>query len=321
MILNSSKFNSLNKLNYTFRGNFAFTLIELLVVIAIIGILSALIIVGMSSATQKANIAKSQVFAGSLRNSLMNDLISEWRFDGNANDSWSGGNNGALVGVSHLPVPKSGSDCVFGGCYLFDGSEDYIEVTGSNVSTSNLAITGAITLSVWAKLNDVGTDKAIMGRGKPWAGNTDSGYFLGRYNTDNKMDFYTYSTALGDRLQSNYIFNNANWHYVVATWDGTTSTNGKKIYIDGVLDNQKTSTISQMGQPNYTFRVGASGSGNFPLLGLIDEVRVFDAAMPTSQIQQDYFAGINKLFAKNKITQPDYQQHLANLSANNFAKE
>jgi prepilin-type N-terminal cleavage/methylation domain-containing protein len=60
----------------------AFTLIELLVVIAIIGILSALIIVGMSSTTQKATIAKAQVFSNSLRNSLMNNLISEWKFNG-----------------------------------------------------------------------------------------------------------------------------------------------------------------------------------------------------------------------------------------------
>ena len=45
----------------------AFTLIELLVVIAIIGILSGLIVVSMSGVTQKATIAKAQVFSNSLR--------------------------------------------------------------------------------------------------------------------------------------------------------------------------------------------------------------------------------------------------------------
>jgi prepilin-type N-terminal cleavage/methylation domain-containing protein len=49
----------------------AFTLIELLVVIAIIGILSGLIVVTMNGVTQKANIAKAQVFSNSLRNALM----------------------------------------------------------------------------------------------------------------------------------------------------------------------------------------------------------------------------------------------------------
>ena len=59
----------------------AFTLIELLVVIAIIGILSGLIVVSMSGVTEKANIAKSQVFSNSLRNSLMINTVSQYNFN------------------------------------------------------------------------------------------------------------------------------------------------------------------------------------------------------------------------------------------------
>jgi prepilin-type N-terminal cleavage/methylation domain-containing protein len=42
--------------------NKSFTLIEILVVIVVIGVLSAFILVGMSSITSSANIAKSQAF-------------------------------------------------------------------------------------------------------------------------------------------------------------------------------------------------------------------------------------------------------------------
>jgi len=59
----------------------AFTLIELLVVIAIIGILSGLIIVSMNGITNSATVAKAQVFSNSLRNALMMNLVSEWKFD------------------------------------------------------------------------------------------------------------------------------------------------------------------------------------------------------------------------------------------------
>ena len=59
----------------------AFTLIELLVVIAIIGILSGLIVVAMGGVTQKATIAKSQIFSNSLRNSLMLDILAQYTFD------------------------------------------------------------------------------------------------------------------------------------------------------------------------------------------------------------------------------------------------
>ena len=59
----------------------AFTLIELLVVIAIIGILSGLIIVSVSGAAQKATIAKAQIFSNSLRNSLMMNMVAEFKLE------------------------------------------------------------------------------------------------------------------------------------------------------------------------------------------------------------------------------------------------
>ena len=56
---------------YNYKNNYAFTLIELLVVIAIIGILSGLIIVGMSNATNSANDAKRKANIETIRKALM----------------------------------------------------------------------------------------------------------------------------------------------------------------------------------------------------------------------------------------------------------
>jgi len=91
----------------------SFALIELLVVIATIGILSGLIVVSMSGVTNKATIAKGQIFSNSLRNSLMANLVSEWKFDQVNNpstdqtpDSWSGGNNGTLKELSWASACK-----------------------------------------------------------------------------------------------------------------------------------------------------------------------------------------------------------------------
>ncbi|MFA5431278.1 MAG: type II secretion system protein [Candidatus Paceibacterota bacterium] len=108
----------------------AFTLIELLVVIAIIGILSGLIVVSMSGVTEKANIAKSQVFSNSLRNSLMINTVSQYNFNdisdakigtnpvaADIKDSW-GSNNGTSVGGN--PIIRGGSDCVTGKCMEFN---------------------------------------------------------------------------------------------------------------------------------------------------------------------------------------------------------
>jgi prepilin-type N-terminal cleavage/methylation domain-containing protein len=293
----------------------AFTLIELLVVIAIIGILSGLIIVTMNGATQKATVAKSQVFSNSLRSSLMANLISEWKFDelttavqgSSIQDTWSGGNTGTLSTNSDgLDKIKTGSNCVSGNCLSFDGTDDYVYVSGSDSTSSNLAITGAITLSAWVKFNNTSTSQFIIGRGLAFASNGNYGYALTRLNSTSKIRFETYSTTAGDWLASTSTFNDNNWHYVVGTWDGTINAAGKKIYIDGTLDSQGTSLISVIGQPSYEFRVGKDGAGNYKFNGLIDDVRIYNTAIPTSQIKEQYYAGLNKLLINGSITKEEY---------------
>jgi len=297
----------------------AFTLIELLVVIAIIGILSALIIVGMNSTTEKARVAKSQVFANSLRNSLMNDLISEWKLDGNANDSWSGGNNGTWYGVgggtnttaNYRPV----AECVSGQCLNFDGTDDYVGIPHN----SNLKLTTTITFSGWAYRSNWPTtaESRILSC-------TEGGgyglYFTGAY-------FYILVRRNGSYAYAAYSLASVSsgWHYFLGTYDGRYT----KAYIDGNqlgnIDDAGATYPMQYAFSNSLMIGAEPDSGSIPnaatyFNGLIDDVRVFNAAIPISEIQQNYFAGINKLFAKNQITQTDYQQRLAELS-NNYAKE
>jgi prepilin-type N-terminal cleavage/methylation domain-containing protein len=304
----------------------AFTLIELLVVIAIIGILSGLIVITMSGVTQKATVAKAQVFSNSLRNALMLNLVSEWKFDelttavqGSAiQDTWSGGNNAILSTNSDgLDKIKTGTNCVSGSCLSLDGTDDYVYVSGSDATTSNLAITGAITLSVWVKFNGIGTSDRIIGRGVGFDSPGNYGYFISRYVANNLIYFDTYSTTTRNLITSSSAIADTNWHLITATWDGTTNTNGKKIYIDGALDSQGTSTISAMGQPAYQFRIGKDG-GSYCLNGSIDDVRVYNAAIPTSQIKEQYYAGLNKLLANGAIDSAEYYSRIKEISSIDF---
>ncbi|MFA5232429.1 MAG: LamG domain-containing protein [Candidatus Paceibacterota bacterium] len=302
--------------------NKSFTLIEILVVIVIIGIISAFIIVSMAGVSDKARIAKGQAFSNSLKNSLMLNLVSEWRLDDasgtTAQDHW-GANPGTWFGAGGgsytSPSWRTASECVSGGCLAFDGTDDYVQVPGSNVSTSNLAITGAITLSVWVKFNDAGTYQSIVGRGRPFSGNGNYGYSLAR-SSNNRAYFITCDTTTVESGTYSLAITNTNWHFVAGTWDGTTNTNGKKIYIDGKLEGQGTSTFSLMGQPSFYFRTGIDGGSWAPLNGFIDDVRIYNAAIPTSQIQQKYYSGLNKLLSRGGFDMTEYEQRLGELKYN-----
>jgi prepilin-type N-terminal cleavage/methylation domain-containing protein len=313
-------------MNKIIRKQLAFTLIELLVVIAIIGILSALIIVGMSSTTQKANIAKSQVFSNSLRNSLMNNIVAQYTFDdidssdydpttkilnndaGNVPDSWLDNEGRAYNG----PIVKDGVDCISGKCLSFDGSDDYINCGAG----SNLDITDVITIGGW--FYRIGPN--VRAYTEDWIGKRSGG--IGGYlvsGTGSILLYISIDGATTNGTVSVPITNNQ-WTYLVYTYDSSTRTG--KAYKNGT---QYGSDLVLSGKTSYVMGsfpgVAVTISGvSYTVSGKIDDVRIFSAAMPISQIQQNYFAGLNKLFVKNQITQSDYQQRFVELS-NNYAKE
>ena len=197
----------------------------------------------------------------------------------------------------------------------FDGANNYVEVVGSNISTSPLAITGAITLSTWIKFNRNDVIEYIIGRGKGLSSPGNYGYFLSKSGVSNQICFDNYSLlGVRDSLISNTAITDFNWHLIIITWNGTTDTNGKKMYIDGILDKQKTSAFSAIGQPDYTFKIGKQGSSFFK--GSIDDVRIYNAALSSSQIKQEYIAGLNSLLANNNISKEEYLSRIENLSLN-----
>ncbi|MFA5013019.1 MAG: LamG-like jellyroll fold domain-containing protein [Candidatus Paceibacterota bacterium] len=298
----------------------AFTLIELLVVIAIIGILSALIIIGMSSTTQKATIAKAQVFSNSLRNSLMNNIVAQYSFDdidasdydpttkvmnndvGNVPDSWLDNEGRAFNG----PIVKDVADCISGKCLSFDGSNDYVDC-GAGTS---LNLTDNITISAWIKFAD-GLNQDIIGKG---SGSIGARTFLFWKQSNNILTFqWTDDNLLPASAVSTPAIDNR-WHNVVVKF----SAGSVVLYVDALSSGTGSGDTTIQGSAQ-TF-IGNSHWGSYPPSGLMDEVRIFNAAMPASQIQQTYFAGLNKLFTKQSVNEDEYQQRLSELS-NNYVKQ
>ena len=277
--------------------NQAFTLIELLVAIAIVGILSGLIVVAMGGMTQKATIAKSQVFSNSLKSSLMLNLVSEWKLDNDANDSWSGGNNGSIVGATPI------TDCVYGTCYNFDGNGDYISVP----TNANQDITDTITMSAWVKTtaNQPNTYPFVFGKYWRYLIVVPQGTNAAQINLLGVSDSVTSS--------SNLILNQ--WNLVVGTYDKNGGSNNLKIYLNGVLSNQKTATgsISTAGNPIF-FGVADLGWTTVGFVGQVDEVRLYNKVMPTSQIKEYYYAGLNSLLANGSINAKEYGEKMNSIA-------
>jgi prepilin-type N-terminal cleavage/methylation domain-containing protein len=302
----------------------AFTLIELLVVIAIIGILSGLIVVSMGNITQKATIAKAQVFSNSLRNSLMLNLTAEWKFDGSGvddgniattaytQDSWGGVNNCTIAGT---PFVYSGSNCVNGSCLQFNGSTDYLNC-GSNVAIG----LNSFTFSFWAKTSISGVSQTVIRRlasTTGWVGEISLPYTL----TRNLLFYVTTSTYSGSSIfqymspyDDNSNTTDDNWHFFVASCDRS-KHEPPNVYLDGVLKNGYPTGYCDLLTDNIPagiLTIGFGSRGYFN--GFLDEIRAYNAAMPISQIQQQYYVGLNRLLANGNIGIDEYNQRIKEIS-------
>jgi hypothetical protein len=52
-------------------------------------------------------------------------------------------------------------------------------------------------------------------------------------------------------------------------------------------------------------------TANYPFQGKIDEFRVFNDVLPISWIENEYFAGLNRLLINNDISKGEYNQRIA----------
>jgi prepilin-type N-terminal cleavage/methylation domain-containing protein len=279
----------------------AFTLIELLVVIAIIGILSGLIVVSMGNVTQKATIAKAQVFSNSLRNSLMMNIIGEWKMDEGsgtaANDSWGRNNNGTLSGFTnttagygdtHTSGWMSSSNCISGTCLKFDGVDDY-------VSFSSAITTTARTQAGWFYFSQMAATKGSQ---------ISTFSNLYQHNANN----YLYINGTGDYFNAGIT--TAGWYHLAFVFSDKTNDADAILYVNGVAKNihQQTGAhtindVSYIGVP----------SSITTLLGYADDIRIYNSVMPTSQIKEQYYAGLNNLLVNGQITKQEYQNRLVGI--------
>jgi len=303
----------------------SFTLIEILVIIVVIGILSAFILVGMSSISQKANFAKGQAFFNSMDNSLLLARVSQWKLDQVGSgpfttpDSW-GTNTGTLMDVdgncSTTKCPQLvTSGCPSGNCLSFDGVNDYVNC-GNGASLNNI---NTITITAWINPIEDKLEAIVMDSvGGGASGGVPIEFYRQVGGSLRFVSYYnnipgTITHAAGGNIPLN------NWSFVAATFDKNLALAAGKVYINGIMVN---SGNDQTPLPvlEQIRTIGSYGGGGWFFNGSIDDVRVYNQAIPTSQIQQSYYLGLNKLVKNNGITSIEYNQRIAELK-NHSAKQ
>jgi len=296
--------------------NKSFTLIELLVVIVIIGILAGVIMISTSSSIDKANIAKLKIFEESVANDLAANMVSRWKLDEGfgaaTSDAWSS-NTGTLSGFINTTAGYGDSNtsgwmsepnCISKACLKFDGVDDYVNLPGD----SNLDIDKkSFTLSVWINPLTIVGDHAAMGKtGYHFVlGTSTSNFLFGVYDSTNVAKYLFVS---GVKVNT--------WYNVVGIYN---KTFGKLyLYVDGIYRGNMDILNGLYNYAAQTY-LGSAYPSMYPYWynGLLDDVRVYNEALPISQIKKNYIAGLDSLFVKGNISKEDYNQRINALAYDN----
>jgi prepilin-type N-terminal cleavage/methylation domain-containing protein len=281
----------------------AFTLVELLVVITIVGLLSTIVLAVTSGVSEQGRIAKGLQFSQHLQNTLGVDAVGIWNMDeasasnGTQISDISGwGNDGTLVtnnGTDSKSVPG-----VVNGALSFDGDGDYVDCGND----SSLNLTDMITVEVWVKVSSLATSDRIVEHAQ-WG--PRRGYY-----------FNTNTTSVGFVVQcddvgygsSYYILPADQWVHLVGYYDGSVVG----LYANGALVGtplEGPSSISPT-DSNKILAIGSNnGTSNF-WDGQIDEVRIYNAALTSAQVQSNYYVGLNRLLAKGLMNETEYNERL-----------
>ena len=154
----------------------------------------------------------------------------------------------------------------------------------SQATTTDFNFTDAITLEAWIMFDPVGDYRGICGKQNTGTDTTQACYNLALMNTGDIR--FVIGGVFTKDLDCNLQV--AKWHHIVATYDKSHAC----IYVDGSCEWDSTSysdPIPTNTAQKFTTHVkmyGASRAGYFP--GTISELRVWDKALSSSEVQDLY---------------------------------
>lgn len=194
-------------------------------------------------------------------------LIGYWKFDGNADDSLKL-HNGTLSGTTF-------STSNYGQGANFNGIDSSIQLSnGENIIPVN-----DFTISAWVNIPSNQAGSIII---------QSTGYRFNIYVTVNKIQVIEYpydGWPPTTSLISNKGLSFNNWHNIVVT---KSSTDGRKIYIDGVLDNYDSVTDDWERDGGNADYVGKGSTGTSFFNGSIDELSIINRTLSDSEILSLY---------------------------------
>ena len=162
----------------------------------------------------------------------------------------------------------------FGTAIQFNGTSQGV------TSTSAVIPNPAATISLWYNGNGTATAEFyIIGAG---VGGTSYGLDIHYYNGNFWAGVVDGGSFQG--VGTGYTpVSTSEWYHLALTWDGSTSTDSMKFYINGVLETNITPTVTAASLTYSSFGIGKTSTSTYAP-GIVDQVRIYGSVLTPQQI-------------------------------------
>jgi hypothetical protein len=185
------------------------------------------------------------------------------------NDLSGNGNTGTLT---NGPTFSSAN----GGSIVFDGLNDYVNISTAVNLTNPSTICAFINTSV-----TTGSNQVIYG---PSANGSDNWLSVSnnrvQVNATQTSDVNNFSITGTTTIEAN------KWYYIT----GIVNNNVTSLYVNGVFEVASSAQAFTAGGWNSTARIGQRATGQFPFNGSIAYVHGYNRALSVTEIRQNYDA-------------------------------
>lgn len=177
-----------------------------------------------------------------------------------------GTNFGMTTGINN-------ASCVLEQCFYNDGSAGYVSTNLTTLDTANGGV------SFWFYTYTTGTNQFLV------TDRTATGEYFQVVATSTGMIQFRINDGTSSTIDSNVSYTSQTLHHVVANW----GSGGMELYLDNVLVGTDADTGTW--SANSNMEIGRFYAGGNDLIGMIDEIGIYNHALTTGDISELYNSG------------------------------